>query len=136
MDPQQPGFRWNAGGWFGTQLGGTSWILVATILVFPRDAGAALSTLAVFAAVNVIGTLMWAQRSRLRPFPAIQWLIVFEGIASMLATFILDSAGHFESLGRGGQVSAPTMYLMLALMVPGLLVFFYLIERGNRARSG
>ena len=35
-------FRWNAGGWFGSQLGGTLWLLTGVSLLFQSPAIAAL----------------------------------------------------------------------------------------------
>ena len=94
-------------------------------------AGAAAVTL--FLLANGFGTFMWARRGRIRPYPAIQTLIVVAGAASLAATWVLDTRGHFESLGIGAQVSAPSMYVALTLMIPGLLFLFRVIERDNQA---
>lgn len=132
MQRQASAFQWNAGGWFGSQIGGTCWILLAALVALPRDLTAALASFAVFLAANLVGTLMWVGRSRLRPYPAMQALLVCCGLASALATFVLDRAGHFGSLGVGGQVSAQSMYLMLAMLVPGLMLYFRSLERAGR----
>jgi len=123
-------YQWNAGGWFGSQLGASCWMLIAGLLLLPIDAGVAVATLGIFAAVNVAGTAMWMQRERLAPIPAIQMLIVLVGAAGALATYVMDSAGRFESLGTGPGTSARSMYIILALMVAGLLLMFHLIGRG------
>ena len=34
---QTRGFRWNAGGWFGSQIGMTAWILVTAFVLYPVD---------------------------------------------------------------------------------------------------
>ena len=87
-------FQWNAGGWFGAQLGGTCWMLIAGILLVSRDAGVAVATLAVFATVNLIGTIVWTQRARLQPLPAIQGLVVLSGVGATLATYIMERIGR------------------------------------------
>ena len=134
MEPDRfPGFSWNAGGWFGSQLGGTAWILVAAIMMLQRDVTIGVATLAFFLFANLVGTWIWSQRERFRPYPAIQGLLVLMGVVSFAATFLLDQTGHFESLAVGAQASASTMYLVLALMIPGLMFLFHVIERNNRA---
>ena len=125
-------FQWNVGGWFGAQLGSSCWMLIAGVLLLWRSPGAAVATLIVFAATNVAGTALWTQRQRLRPLRAMQGLVAIAGLASALATYVIDSAGQFESLGAGGSTSARSMYLLLAGMVFSLLLLFYLIDREGR----
>jgi len=126
-------FQWNAGGWFGAQLGSTCWMLIAGVVLLWRSPGAAVATLIVFAAGNAAGTALWTQRRRLRPLRAMQGLVAIAGLASALATYVIDSAGQFESLGTGGSTSARSMYLMLAGMVFSLLLLFYLIDREGKS---
>lgn len=130
MDPQRrSGLPWNVGGWLGAQLGCTAWILISALIVMPRDRSAGLAALTFWLIANAIGTAMWMQRERLDPYRALQALIVVAGLTSVAATWVLDRAGQFESLGVGGQVSARAMYLMLAIGVVGLLLLFHLIQR-------
>ena len=132
---EHPEFQWNAGGWFGSQVGGTMWIFISAVIVMPRDTTVGLTTLALFVVVNAIATGMWMQRERLDPYRAIQVLIILAGIYSFAATWVLDRAGQFESLGVGGQVSAASMYLILALMIPAMLLLFHFVWRDNDAGS-
>ncbi len=132
MEEERAGFQWNAGGWFGAQFGCTVWIFVSAVITMPRDRTIGLTTLALFLTANAIGTGLWMWRDRLDAHRAIQVLILLAGIYSFAATWTLDRAGQFESLGVGGQVSAAQMYLILALMVPGLMLFFHFIEREGR----
>ncbi|HEX9669631.1 MAG TPA: hypothetical protein VGC93_09115 [Thermoanaerobaculia bacterium] len=131
--PNRGTFQWNAGGWFGAQLGSTCWMLIAGVVLLWRSPGAAVATLIVFAATNAAGTALWTQRRRLRPLRAMQALVAIAGLASALATYVIDSAGQFESLGAGGSTSARSMYLLLAGMVVSLLLLFYLIDREGKS---
>ena len=35
------GLRWNTGGWFGGQIGGTLWMLISALVVWSTDASVA-----------------------------------------------------------------------------------------------
>lgn len=135
MEQQSAGFQWNAGGWFGAQFGCTVWIFISAVVVMPRDRVIGLTTLALFLTANAIGAGLWMWRDRLDAYRAIQVLILLAGIYSLAATWVLDRAGQFESLGVGGQVSAAQMYVVLALTIPGLMLFFHFIERERRAAT-
>ena len=60
-DSREP-FQWNAGSWFGPQLGGTLWLLLLGLVLFPKDALAAAVALACFAGANVVGLSLWRRR--------------------------------------------------------------------------
>src|SRR5579871_2566901 len=83
-------FQWNLGAWLGGQLGGTAWMLVgAAILAFEAPAAAA-AWLVCFAMANALGAWMWRQRDRLRPYAALQLLVVVVGGCGLLALVALD----------------------------------------------
>jgi len=63
--------RWNAGGWFGGQLGGTVWLLLLGILLLGIDVIAALGVLLCFAGANAIGTWLWSRRRRYPLWPPV-----------------------------------------------------------------
>ena len=48
MDTQRhgDGLRWNTGGWFGGQIGGTLWMLISALVLWSADAPVALLALA------------------------------------------------------------------------------------------
>ena len=48
-------FQWNTGGWFGAQLGGTVWMLLAAIWMAPLNPWLAVLWLLCFAVVNAVG---------------------------------------------------------------------------------
>jgi len=107
-------FKWNKGGWFGAQIGGTCWLLILAVLVSFRDPFTGAIAFACFAVPNLYGWSLWRRRDRLRAYPSIQKLVVVEGV------FALSS-----------QVSQPSMYAVL-LVFPLILLQFHLQERGAR----
>src|SRR5262245_20825119 len=81
-----PGYiHWNAGGWFGGQVGGTSWLLVGAAVLAPQAPAVAAIWLAGFAAANAVGLWLWRRRTRFRPHTAFQAMLLACGISGLLA---------------------------------------------------
>ncbi len=143
-------FQWNLGAWFGSQLGGTAWMLVgAAILAFQAPAAAA-AWLACFAVANGLGTWMWQQRDRLRPSPALQLLVLIVGCSGLLALAALDAlrpeGAPLDLRWEDGWLHAANMppsdwhkgYLLLLVLTLLGMAFFAFPEwsvRQQRARQ-
>ena len=126
-DPRQP-FQWNAGGWFGPQLGGTLWLLLLGLVLLPKDVLAALVVLACFAGANAVGLSLWRRRHRIAAYPALQWMIAACGVASLIAFTFLDS--------RLGSVEfTPAIPYWILLVFPGVMVMLCLQRRLAARRS-
>ena len=124
------GLVWNAGGWFGAQLGGSCWIAICAGLLGGHDAAVAMAVLAVFATANVGGAAMWLARQRLPAYRAMQALMVLLGAAGVLAVLVIERSGlWFVVQGRGGTVSAGQMYLLIPVVTLALMVLFRLLQR-------
>ena len=115
-------FRWNAGGWFGPQLGGTLWLLLLGLFVFPRDAAAAAVVLGCFAGANLAGLWLWRRRHRIAAYPALQWMIAACGVASLIALVFLDSRPESPEF-------APSIPYWVLLVFPGVMVMLFLQRR-------
>ena len=126
------GFQWNAGGWFGSQIGMTAWIFVTVILLYPVDTNVETRLLFLFVFANAVGTWLWTRRTRVSPYKAIQTLVVMAGACSMGVVFIVADNGHWNVIQQyGGSVSARTTYLLILTMVAGLLLLFHYLNRQN-----
>ncbi len=69
-------FRWNAGGWFGGQLGTTAYVLLIGSIVLvdsPRDG---IPILLCGLIPNLFGLYLWHLRARLSPYTGIQALML------------------------------------------------------------
>ncbi|MHC5054802.1 MAG: hypothetical protein ACYTKD_08800 [Planctomycetota bacterium] len=124
-------FRWNAGGWFGGQLGATLWIaLLGVLLLF--DAPRLGALIVAFAlAPNVLGVVLWRMRDRIRVYPALQLLIAVAGAFALFAFVSLDVAGRISALRAGEERS---VYWVL-LIYPGMMLMFHVKHRAARGRG-
>ena len=129
-----PRMQWNLGGWLGTQFGGSLWMLIAGLLALPKEAVSGSIVLVLFAAVNLLGALLWKRRAKRAPHAALQILLVGLGASGAAAIFTLDRAGVWESIQIGGRVSAVASYFVLAAVILGLLLAFHL--RFGRSTEG
>ena len=113
------------GGWFGGQLGGTAWILVAGVLSAIEDIDTGLIVLATFAIPNVIGLFLWRSRETISCYKATQILIPVTGIFGLAAVYLLDDRNLWHDIQTGASVDSFYMYLALIFMVLWLMTTFY-----------
>jgi len=128
--------QWNFGGWLGGQLGGSVWMLVAGILSFSEHPFAATTVIVLFALVNLIGTMLWRRRERLSPYAAIQILLPVLGVFGLIAVFVLDQAGIYETIQIGETISAQATFAVIVLVVVTLMfIFYYRFGRGTQKKD-
>src|SRR5688572_9898745 len=97
--PQNPrASHWNAGGWFGSQLGSTAWLFVAAFVLGTESPGSAAVLFGCALAANLIGCVLWSQRARLDPYRASQLLVFVAALAGLAATRWLEVRGEFGLL--------------------------------------
>jgi hypothetical protein len=123
--------HWNAGGWFGSQLGGTAWLFIAALVVASQSLSSSAVLLACGLASNLLGYLLWMQRARLDPYRALQVLASVIVIAGAFATRWLEVRNQFGLLDP--RVGPRTMYLLLAVLWLILVAVFE--SKGRAARK-
>lgn len=116
--------EWNAGGWFGSQLGGTCWIFVAAVLSTVRDVSMGLVLLGIFSVPNIVGYVFWRQK-KMSCYAATQWLIAVMGVSGLLAIYVLDQGRMWREIQSGGSVSAASAYGLVVLVAVILMLTFY-----------
>jgi hypothetical protein len=133
--PRPTAFTWNLGGWLGSQLGGTLWILILGLLLVPRDFGAGSVCLGVFVLCNLGGFLLWRSRQSLSAYAGLQGLlaILFAGVVVVYVTLLLRGPSKPPEPGALVSTSLP---LVVVVMFPALMLLFYLRERSVRRRDG
>ncbi len=122
--------QWNAGGWFGGQIGGSCWLLVAAVLYAVMGLyTVALAVGGCFLAANIVGTMLWRRRFRMAPYPAMQLLVLVLFLAALGAMSTIaatGTAGRIDGMDTMGNLFAPL------LVFPGIALLFHFIQRGGR----
>ena len=128
---------WNAGAWFGSQLGSTLWLAISAGVLAPRSTTVASAVFTLFLIANFVGIVIWRRRSRISMFLGLQILLIAFWACSMAAIFAIDRAGLWETLAVGGRNSMPASltYVMLTLLVLALGVVFQFRRRTQSAVS-
>lgn len=123
--------EWNAGGWFGSQLGSSIWILVAAGLSVVRDVSTGVVLFAIFAVPNIAGYFLWRSK-KLSCYAATQTLIGLMGIGSLLAIYVLDRGGLWREIQSGSSISAQSGYFVVGAVFAILMLMFYVrFARGS-----
>jgi len=120
-------FQWNAGGWFGGQIGSTCWMLVCGLMYVWKSPLLGAILFGCFAVANTVGTAIWAKRDRVDPYWAIQILLAVILLFTAVGMVAADWFGVLEEFDRGGGGSK-SAYLCL-LIFPGLFICFHLLYR-------
>ena len=124
-------FQWNLGGWFGSQVGSTLWLILMGSLLIPVDLQPALGVMACGVIPNLIGTWLWTQRSRMAPYPALQLLLALITLSALCAFLLLDYAGLMDHEWNGTSWPGNGGYFNL-LIFPALMLVFHFRERAAR----
>lgn len=128
-------FRWNAGGWFGSQLGSTLWLLILGVLLCARGKVlAGLVAIGCCAAANAFGTVLWTLRDRVAPFPAVECLVGVIWLFTLVALVAMDVLDAMEAVEARMAGGSWRLYWLL-FMFPGLMLMMYLMERANRKQD-
>lgn len=117
-------FQWNGGGWAGAQLGGSLWMLAVAVSLVQSAPGVALVWVLGFSAVNMIGLALWNRRDRIRPYPALQLLLLVLGISGLVGFGSLELMAPAVFDGEGWS----RQDWMALLVVPVIMTFFALLE--------
>lgn len=116
---------WNANGWFGSQLGGTAWILVAAAIALGHNTWTGLILLVIFLVPNIVGYLLWYIKI-FSCHASIQILFGLSGLFGLLTIYVLDRNHLWLEIQKGGSISAVSGYFLITLIVLILMITFYL----------
>jgi len=117
--------EWDTGGWFGSQLGGTAWILVAAAISSGHDLSTGLILTLLFLIPNIVGSILWFKR-KLSCYLSIQILFALCGLSGLLAIYVLDRSHLWLAIQQGGAVSEEFGYVMLTVTVLVVMAWFHL----------
>ena len=120
-------FQWNTGGWFGAQIGSTLWLLLLGMILLNKNVIIGSIILLFFILPNMMGWIIWNERHRIEPYPAIQALLGMIGFSSLFAVIILDLSGYITKLEPGMRDSPKQAYWYL-LIFPVLIIAFHFLN--------
>jgi hypothetical protein len=120
-------FQWNTGGWFGAQIGSTLWLLLLGMILLNKNVIIGSIILLFFILPNMMGWIIWSERHRIEPYPAIQALLGMIGFSSLFAVIILDLSGYITKLEPGMRDSPKQAYWYL-LIFPVLMIAFHFLN--------
>ena len=131
--PGEGCFQWNAGGWFGSQTGSTLWMLVAAVVCVTGAPWASVTCVLCFIVANGAGTWLWSRRDRLRPYPAMQWLVgivATTGLLAMISIRVFSPSGFEPSAGWTSEINRGILIMLVG--APAFLVYFAFLERSAK----
>ncbi len=124
-------FAWNAGGWFGAQVGCTLWLLILGFVLFRKDALAGWTCVASFFVLNAWGLYLWRSRERLSAYAGLQRFLIAASVVIALVVWVVNTRGLSEPPTPGALVSTYLPYWVIAA-APALMLLFFLRERKVR----
>ena len=126
-------FQWNAGGWLGATVGGTSWMLVtAGFLVSNQEVAVAAVPFSCFLIASLFAYGLWMRRGQLDPFLSLMALLAVLSIATPVAWLTTRYWASQETLAR---MSWPSWYgwnVVVLLLVPAIMAWFSVAEAKAR----
>lgn len=128
---------WQAGGWFGAQVGGTLWLLfLAVVLAGPHPAAAVVAGMS-FVVANLFGWRLWRRRATLSARNATLILLGVEFAAGLISLIAADVSGALDGVVQPGphaaRAAGPAVYLNL-LVFPLVGVVLWNVDRAMRKR--
>ena len=106
-------------------------MLILAVLIALKDPFVGGVVFVCFAVPNTIGWSLWKRRQRLRPYSAMQMLVVVEGVFALIAMAATHLGHAMRHLPESSQTSPWAMYAAL-LVYPAVMFQFHVQERGMR----
>lgn len=120
--------RWNFGGWAGSVLGMSCWMVLAAALALAEQAWGLAAGLAACAALVIgAGVVLWRARARVAPLPAVLVLLAAAFVSAAAALAMMS--GTPEVARVQGQLEGWPWWLAI---FPGLAILLVVIDRKGR----
>jgi hypothetical protein len=129
-------FQWNLGGWFGSSIGSTAWMLiVAAFLYVHGQSVLALVPGMAFLIVNAVTVVQWRRRCRLLPFRALMTLLVLLSVVTSVVLLAIERFASPVALAAMHWVESGAGLIPYLLIGPVLIVLFVLLERSSVTKA-
>ena len=125
--------EWNAGAWFGSHLGATLWMLIASGILVTHELWLGLTVLAIWCAVNGVCWKLWSSRASLPAYPCHQAMISLVCASCLIVVALVHGNGLWSTLQIGGKAPPWSMYLLLVVLWSGMTVLIHRRHVASRA---
>ncbi|MCP4170794.1 MAG: hypothetical protein GY758_08500 [Fuerstiella sp.] len=130
-------FQWNAGGWFGSSLGSSSWMLIAScFLVFCKQTALAWVPAFTFAIVVTVSIFLWKRRGRIYPFTAYMVLLGLLAIVIPLVYGIVLLNASDAAMSTMNWSRSISLFVAASGITPILILWFLFLERSADPNNG
>jgi hypothetical protein len=113
-------------------------MLVGAVVLAPHAPEVAGIWVVGFVVANAIGAWLWRRRDRLRPYPALQALLLVcgvDGLLALVALHVLRPGLRITRTTGFDLADEPRSILWLLVMVIALMTWFHLLERDAKKRK-
>jgi hypothetical protein len=128
-------FSWNAGGWFGSQVGCTAWLLILGVVLLSKDWLAAWVCVGGFVVLNAWGLYLWRSREHLTAYAGLQRFLLATSVIIALVVVAVNGRGVSEAPAPGALVSTYLPYWTIAVAPALMLLFFWQERQVKRSRK-
>ena len=123
-------FRWNAGGWFGTLLGGTAWMVPTAGMLFARGNWIAAAIVVICFTIAIVSAIIfWKHQATLNARVALQSMVLILGV---LTTIIFVAFQFLTSPAFLAAIHWSPWAWLLLLIFPVLAMHFHFIQAVRR----
>lgn len=122
-------FQWNAGGWFGSSLGSSAWMLVTSyFLVVHNQTFVAAIAVSGFLAILFASLVLWKRRDRVYPFHALLAILGLMAFTIPIVWLLVQTYASAEcKMAMNWPVSGLST-VFVVLLVPATMIWFIYLE--------
>ena len=129
-------FQWNAGGWFGSSLGSSAWMLGTSGCQFAYNQQliGMIPALA-FVAILLTSIVLWNRRNCIYPFSALMMMLGLIAFTNPFVWLIVQTLGSAESKIAMNWPASSWATIFAIGIVPVIMLWFTYLERTAIARN-
>jgi hypothetical protein len=129
-------FQWNAGGWFGSSLGGSAWMLVTSCFLFAHNQPlVAMIPIVGFIVILFASIVLWSRRDRVFPFSALMAILGLMAFTIPFVWIIIQKYGSFQSKNAMNWPDSTWSTVFVLTLVPAIMMWFVYLERSMAAQN-
>ena len=123
-------FQWNTGGWFGSSLGSSAWMIVTSCFLFTNDQPL-VATVPVggFLLILIASLVLWNRRNRMLPFPALMVMLSLMAFVIPSVWMIVQVYGSSDSKSAMNWPATAWSTVFVVALVPVIMLWFAYLER-------